>query len=101
MQGVSAVPGKQGDALGPYGPRTPTVTPEAVVTESQVTKDPATLEADHQDCQVMCKYSDRHFKNIAECNMHVNRRHKKVMCPQYEKCFVKQEDCDNHVWARP
>ena len=45
----------------------------------------------------MCKYCDRHFKNIAERNMHVNRRHKKVMCPQCEKCFVKQEDCDNHV----
>ena len=29
--------------------------------------------------------------------MHVNRRHKKVMCPQCEKRFVKQEDCDNHV----
>ena len=45
----------------------------------------------------MCKYCDRHFKNIAERNMHVNRRHKKVMCPQCEKRFVKQEDCDNHV----
>ena len=70
----------------------PTVTPEPVVMESQVTEDPATLEADCQDCQVMCKYCDRHFKNIAECNMHVNRRHKKVKCPQCEKCFVKQED---------
>ena len=75
----------------------PTVAPEPVVMESQVTEDPVTLEADHQDHQVMCKYCDRHFKNIAERNMHVNRRHKKVMCPQCEKCFVKQEDCDNHV----
>ena len=75
----------------------PTVASEPVVTESQVTEDPATLEADRQDCQVMCKYCDRHFKNIAKCNMHVNRRHKKVMCPQCKKRFVKQEDCDNHV----
>ena len=29
--------------------------------------------------------------------MHVNRRHKKVRCPQCEKHFVKQADCDNHV----
>ena len=29
--------------------------------------------------------------------MHVNRRHKKVKCPQCEKHFVKQVDCDNHV----
>ena len=75
----------------------PTVTPEPVMMKSQVTEDPATLEADRQDCQLMCKYCDRHFKNAAECNMHVNRRHKKVKCPQCEKCFVKQEDCDNHV----
>ena len=75
----------------------PTVAPEPVVTESQVTKHPETMEADCQDRQVMCKYCDRHFKNVAECNMHVNRRHKKVMCPQCKKCFVKQEDCDNHV----
>ena len=60
----------------------PTVTPEPVVTEDQVTEDPATLEADRQDSQVKCKYCDRHFKNVAECNMHVNRRHKKVKCPQ-------------------
>ena len=75
----------------------PAVTPEPVVTESQVTKYPETMEADRQDHQVMCKYCDRHFKNVAERNMHVNRRHKKVMCPQCEKRFVKQEDCDNHV----
>ena len=30
----------------------PTFTPEPVVTEDQVTEDPATLEADRQDCQV-------------------------------------------------
>ena len=70
----------------------PTVTPELVVTESKVTEDPATMEADRQNHQVMCKYSDRYFKNMAEHNMHVNRRHKKVVCPQCEKCFVKQED---------
>ena len=29
--------------------------------------------------------------------MHVNRRHKKVKCPQCKKHFVKQADCDNHV----
>ena len=75
----------------------PTVAPDPVAMESQVTEDPATLEADCQDCQVMCKYCDRHFNNIAKHNMHVNRRHKKVMCPQCEKRFVKQEDCDNHV----
>ena len=75
----------------------PTVAPKPVVTENQVTEDPATMEADCQDCQVMCKYCDRHFKNVSERNMHVNRRHKKVMCPQCKKRFVKQEDCDNHV----
>ena len=56
-----------------------------------------TLEADHQDCQVKCKHCDRHLKNVAECNMHVNRRHKKVKCPQCKKHFVKQAACDNHV----
>ena len=75
----------------------PTVAPEPVVTEDQVTEDPVTLEADCQDCQVKCKHCDRHFKNVAECNMHVNRRHKKVKCPQCENDFVKQADCDNHV----
>ena len=74
-----------------------TVTPMPVVTEDQVTEDPVTLEADRQDSQVKCKYCDRHFKNVAECNMHVNRRHKKVKCPKSEKHFVKQADCDNHV----
>ena len=67
------------------------------MTEDQVTEDPATLEADRQDSQVKCKYCDRHFKNVAECNMHVNRRHKKIKCAQCEKHFVKQGDCDNHV----
>ena len=67
------------------------VVPEPVVTESQVTEDPETMEADCQDCQVMCKYCDRHFKNIAEHNMHVNRRHKKVMCPQCKKRFVSRK----------
>ena len=75
----------------------PTVAPEPVVTESQVTEDPATLEADHQNSQVKCKCCDRHFKNVAECNMHINRRHKRIKCPQCKKHFVKQADCDNHV----
>ena len=75
----------------------PTVAPEPVVAEERVTEDPSTLETDCQDCQVKCKYYDRHFKNVAECNMHVNRRHKRAKCPQCEKCFVKQADCDNHV----
>ena len=75
----------------------PTVTPKPVVTESQVTEDPATLEADCQDSQMKCKYCDRHFKNVAECNMHVNRRHKRNKCSQCEKHFVKQADCDNHA----
>ena len=52
----------------------PTVTPEPVVTENQVTEDPAILEADCQDRQVKCKYCYRHLKNVAEYNMHVNRR---------------------------
>ena len=34
----------------------PTVAPEPVVTESQVTKFPVTMEADCQNSQVMCKY---------------------------------------------
>ena len=75
----------------------PMVTPEPVVTKDQVTEDPVTPEADHLDCQVKCKYCNRNFKNVAECNMHVNRRHKKVKCPQCKKHFVKQADCDNHV----
>ena len=75
----------------------PTVAVEPVVAEEQVTRDPATLETDHQDCQVKCKYCDRYFRNVADCNMHVNRRHKRVKCPQCEKRFVKQADCDNHV----
>ena len=83
--------------LGHMALEHPTVTPKPVVTESQVSEDPATMEANCQDCQVMCKYCDRLFKNVAKPNMHVNRRHKKVMCPQCEKRFVKQEDCENHV----
>ena len=75
----------------------PMVTPKPVVTKDQVTEDPAALEADGQDHQVKCKHCDRHFKNVAKCNMHVSRRHKKVKCPKCEKRFVKQADCDNHV----
>ena len=77
----------------------PTVMVEPVVTEEQVTRDSATLDTDTQDYQehqVKCKYCDRYFRNIAECNMHVYRRHKRVKCPQCEKHFVKQADCDNH-----
>ena len=37
--------------------------------------DPATLDTSRQD---------------------VNRRHKKIACPECEKHFVKQADCDNH-----
>ena len=55
-----------------------------------------TLETDCQDCQVKCKYCDRYFRNVAECNMHINRRHKRVKCPQCEKHFVKRADCYNH-----
>ena len=29
--------------------------------------------------------------------MHVNRRHKRIKCPECEKRFVKQADCDNHL----
>ena len=43
-----------------------------------------------------CKYCDRHFRNTAKCNIHINRRYKKVNCPKCEKHFVKQEDCENH-----
>ena len=74
----------------------PMVTVEPVMTEEQVTRDSVTLDTNCQDCQVKCKYCDRYFRNIAECNMHVNRRHKGVKCPQCEKRFVKQADCNNH-----
>ena len=74
----------------------PTVTTEPVMTEEKVTRDLATLDTDHQDCQVKCKFCERYFRNIAKCNMHINRRHKRVKCPQCEKCFVRQADCDNH-----
>ena len=74
----------------------PTVTVEPVKTKEQVTRDSATLDTSRQDCQVKCKYCDRHFGNVAKCNMHVNRRHKRVKCPECEKHFVKQVVCDNH-----
>ena len=74
----------------------PTVAAELVKTKEQVTRDSVTLDTSHQDCQVKCKYCDRYFRNTAECNMHINRRHKKVKCPKREKHFVKQADCDNH-----
>ena len=74
----------------------PMVTVEPVETEEQVTRDSVTLDTSCQDHQVKCTYCDRYFGNVAECNMHVNRRHKRVKCPECEKHFVKQADCDNH-----
>ena len=74
----------------------PTVTVELVETEEQVTRDSVTLDTSCQDHQVKCKYCDRYFGNVAECNMHINRRHKRVKCPECGKHFVKQADCDNH-----
>ena len=70
------------------------VTVELAMTKEQVTRDSATLDTDRQDHQVKCKYCDRYFRNVAECNMHINRRHKRVKCPQCEKHFIKQADCD-------
>ena len=58
----------------------PTFTDEQVETEAQVTMDSATLDTSHQDHQVKCKNCNRYFGSIAECNMYVNRRHKKVKC---------------------
>ena len=66
----------------------PTVMDTQVETEPQVTMDPATLNTSRQDCQVKCKYCDRYFKSVAECNMHVNRKHKKILCPECKKRFV-------------
>ena len=74
----------------------PTVTDKHVKTKAQVTTDPVTLDTSHQDHQVKCKYCNRYFGSLAECNMHVNRRHKKVKCSECEKRFVKQADCDNY-----
>ena len=56
----------------------PTVAVDPVIAEEQVTR----------DRQVKCKYCDRYFRNVAECNMHINRRHKRVKCPQCKKHFV-------------
>ena len=64
--------------------------------QPQVTEDLATKDTDHQDCKVKCKYCDRYFNTVLEMNIHINRRHKKVQCPECEKQFVKQVDCDNH-----
>ena len=65
-------------------------------TELQVTTNPVTKDTSHQDHQVKCKHCDRYFKSIAKCNMHINRKHKKIICPECKKRFVKQSDCDNH-----
>ena len=74
----------------------PMVTGKQVKTEGQVTMDSVTLDTSCKDHQVKCKYCNRYFGSIAECNMYVNRRHKKVKCPKCEKRFVKQVDGDNH-----
>ena len=74
----------------------PMVMDMQVETEAQVTMDSATLDTSRQDHQVKCKYCDKYFKSVAECNMHVNRRHKKIANPECEKRFVKQADCDDH-----
>ena len=74
----------------------PMVMDAQMETEAQVTMDPATLDTSCQDCQVKCKYCDKYFKSVAECNMHVNRRHKNISCPKCKKPFVKQADFDNH-----
>ena len=74
----------------------PMVTTEPVETKEQVTRDSATWDTSCQDRQVKCQYCDRYFRNVAECNMHVNRRHKRVKCPECEKRSVKQADCENH-----
>ena len=65
----------------------------------QVSLDEATLDTSHQDRQLKCQYCDRHFTNVAKCDMHINKRHRKVACPKCKKCFVKQADCDNHFRA--
>ena len=56
----------------------PMVMDTQVGTKPQVTTDPVTLDISYQDHQVKCKYCDRHFSSITECNMHINRRHKKI-----------------------
>ena len=65
-------------------------------SKPQVALDKVTLDTSHQNHQVKYKYCDRHFPNVAKCNIHINRRHKKVACPKCGKHFVKQADCDNH-----
>ena len=63
----------------------PMVTVKPVKTEEQVTRDSVTLDTSHQDHQVKCKCCNGYFGSVAECNLHVNRRHKKVKCPECEK----------------
>ena len=78
----------------------PTTTPVPVVTEDQVTEDPATLEADCQDIQVKCKYCDRHFKNVAEHNMHVNsaQSHKSRAAVDYTAIGVEPHGPNRGMW---
>ena len=59
----------------------PTVTVKQVETEAQITTDQVTLDTSRQDCQVKCKYCNRYFGSLAECNMHINRRHKRLNAP--------------------
>ena len=63
----------------------PMVTDEPVKTKEQVTRDSVTLDTSRQDHQVKCKYCNRYFGSVAKCNMHINRRHKRVKCPECEK----------------
>ena len=65
----------------------PMVTDKQVETERQVTMDSVTLDTSRQDHQVKCEYCNRYFGSIAECNMQVNRRHKKVKCLSVKSVF--------------
>ena len=69
----------------------PTVAVELVMTKEQTTRDSVTLDTSRQDRQVKCKYCDRYLRNVAEYNMHVNRRHKREKCHQCEKHFVNRQ----------
>ena len=67
----------------------PTVAVEPVVTEEQVTRDLAALETDRQDRQVKCKYCDRYFRNVAECNMHCKQKAQEGQVSPVQKAFCK------------
>ena len=55
------------------------------------------LDSQHRKCKVCQRYliNDEMLQDHMELK-HVNRRHKRVKCPECEKHFVKQADCDNH-----